>query len=55
MLLVNARLKYISSDDWYKHLHNNTAVLTISTKIAMLLTTADRRGLTINNRDRTRP
>jgi len=33
----------------------DTAVLMVSTKIAWLLTTADRFELSINNRDRTRP
>ncbi len=33
----------------------DTAVLMVSTKIAWLLTTADRLELSINNRDRTRP
>ncbi len=53
-MLVNARLTFISVDVWYKHLPNNTAVLTIGT-IASLSATADRLRLTIINRDRTRP
>jgi len=52
---VNARLPFISEDVWSRLLPNNTAVLTIGTKLALLLTTADRLRLTTINRDRTRP
>ncbi len=54
MLIVNARLPFISVDVWYRGLLNNTAVLTIGTNTASLLTTAARLRLTTNNRDRTR-
>jgi len=37
---MNARLPFISVDVWYSRLPNNTAVLTVGTKIALLLTTA---------------
>jgi len=33
MLLVNARMLFISKDIWYRRLPNNTAVLTIGTNI----------------------
>jgi len=50
---VNARLPFISVDVWYRHLPNNTGVLT---NIALLVTTADRLRLaTTIDRDRTRP
>ncbi len=48
MLLVNTRLAYILRDVWYMHLPNNIAVLSVSTNIALLHTTADRCRLTIN-------
>ncbi len=54
MLLMNARLTFITVDVWYRLLPNNTAVLIVGTKIMSLLTTADRLKLTIINRDRTR-
>ncbi len=54
MLLVNARLLFISEDVWYRRLPNNTTVLTVGTNIALLLTIAYRLRLTTINRDRTR-
>jgi len=54
MLLMNARLTFITVDVWYRLLPNNTAVLIVGTKITSLLTTADRLRLTTLSRDRTR-
>jgi len=35
MLLVNARLPFISVDVWYKRLPNKTALLTVGTKTSI--------------------
>ena len=55
MLLVTAKLPYISVDVWYWRLPNNTAGWPLAHRLALLLTTADRLRLTTVNRDRTRP
>ncbi len=53
MLLVNARLPFISVDVWYRRMPNNTDVLTVGIKIALLVATVARLRLTTINRDKT--
>ncbi len=55
MLLVNARLLFISVDVEYRRLPNKYSCLTVCINKALLVAIADRLRLTTINRDRIRP